>query len=367
MHNNIMAAGSRDRPPMIATGRYAHWRSRFLTYIDTRPIGDALLECILEGPYTPSTVIISHVPATKNNPAVPEITTAEIILNMSPENKAHFESEKEAIHLLLTRIGDEIYLTIDACKTAHEIIAKNANPLAVVVVALPYPDTYYQAPKSNKPYAPTSKQASSTRSNASTKFKGKEITKPITPPSESASEHAQKNLALIAKYFKKLYKPTKNNLNTSSNSRNKNVDTTPRNLVILLRNAGSQKRVKDSTYHKEKILLCKQAKKGVQLQAEQSDWLADTDEEIDEHELEAHYNYMERSRSNTCVVEKVDSNVIPDSPDLCDNDIHTDQNAVECDDEHVALTNLIANLKLDVDEKKKDSKAIKESKHITCS
>ncbi|GJZ01917.1 retrovirus-related pol polyprotein from transposon TNT 1-94 [Tanacetum coccineum] len=50
--------------------------------------------------------------------------------------------------------------------------------------------------------------------------------------------------------------------------------------------------VKDSTYHKEKMLLCKQAEKGVQLQAEQSDWLADTDEEIDEQELEAHYSYM---------------------------------------------------------------------------
>ncbi|GJV25414.1 hypothetical protein Tco_1378109 [Tanacetum coccineum] len=65
----------------------------------------------------------------------------------------------------------------------------------------------------------------------------------------------QKNLALIAKYFKKLYKPTNNNLRTSSNSRNKNVDTTPR-------------------------------------QSEQADWLADTDEEIDEKELEAHYSYM---------------------------------------------------------------------------
>nr|GFC64246.1 hypothetical protein [Tanacetum cinerariifolium] len=36
----------------------------------------------------------------------------------------------------------------------------------------------------------------------------------------------QKNLALIAKYFKKIYKPTNNNLRTSSNSRNKNVDMT---------------------------------------------------------------------------------------------------------------------------------------------
>nr|GFD32798.1 hypothetical protein [Tanacetum cinerariifolium] len=39
-------------------------------------------------------------------------------------------------------------------------------------------------------------------------------------------------------------------------------------------------------------LLYKQAKKGVPLQAEQYDWLADTDEEIDEQELEAHYSYM---------------------------------------------------------------------------
>nr|GFD01390.1 hypothetical protein [Tanacetum cinerariifolium] len=42
------------------------------------------------------------------------------------------------------------------------------------------------------------------------------------------------------------------------------------------------KRVKDSTYHKEKMLLCKQAEQGVPLQAEQFDWLADTDEEVDE-------------------------------------------------------------------------------------
>ncbi|GKC51483.1 hypothetical protein Tco_1074228, partial [Tanacetum coccineum] len=130
-----------------------------------------------------------------------------------------------------------------------------------------------------------------------------------------------------------------------------------------------------------------------------------TDKEIDEQELEAHYSFMAKikevptadsgtdteplewvqydpeynvfankrqhskqpeSISNTCVVKKVDSNVIPDSPDMCDNDIQTDQNVVECDDERVVLANLIANLKLDVDEKK-DSKAIKESKHITCS
>ncbi|GJZ31706.1 hypothetical protein Tco_0576753 [Tanacetum coccineum] len=421
MHNNIMAARSRDRPPMLATRRYAQWQSHFLRYIDTRPNGDALRKCILEGPYTPSTVIILAVPATDDSPEVSERTTVETLLNMSPENKDHYQSEKEAIHFLLTRIGDEIYSTVDACKIAHDMwianerlqqgeslniqdvktnlfwefgrftshdgetmesyysrfykmmnemirnnltvatmqvnvqflqqlqpewsrfvtivkqnhdldtisyhklfdvlkqyqkevneiraerIAKNANPLALVAAAQQYPDPYYQAPKSHKSYAPPSKQSSSTRSNASTKYKGKEIAKPITPPSESASEEdsdpeqaqrdkdMQKNLALIAKYFKKIYKPTNNNLRTSSNSINKNVDTSLRykndnqtgqfgnqrivTVVGARETVGSQetKKGKNYMYHKEKMLLCKQAEKGVPLQAEKADWLEDTD------------------------------------------------------------------------------------------
>nr|GEY61838.1 retrovirus-related Pol polyprotein from transposon TNT 1-94 [Tanacetum cinerariifolium] len=68
----------------------------------------------------------------------------------------------------------------------------------------------------------------------------KEIAKPITPLFKTASEEdsdpkqaqrdkdMQKNLALIAKYFQKIYKPTKNNLRISSNSKNKNVDMTQR-------------------------------------------------------------------------------------------------------------------------------------------
>ncbi|GKB45846.1 hypothetical protein Tco_0896599 [Tanacetum coccineum] len=121
MHNNIMAAGSRDRPPMLATGRYTQWRSCFLGYIDTKTNGDALRKCILEGPYIPSTVVIQAVPAIENSPTVPEHTTVETILNISPRNKAHFESEKEEIHMILTGIRDEIYSTVDACNTAHEM------------------------------------------------------------------------------------------------------------------------------------------------------------------------------------------------------------------------------------------------------
>ncbi|GJZ54383.1 hypothetical protein Tco_0609268 [Tanacetum coccineum] len=381
MHDNILAAGSRDRPPMLAMGRYARWQSRFLRYIDTRPNGDALRKCILEGPYTPSTVTIPVVPATYKSPEVPERTTVETILNMSPKNKAHYESEKESIHLLLTRIGDEIYSTVDACKTAHEIwiamerlqqgeslniqdvktnlfwefgkftshdgettesyysrFYKMINEMIrnnLTVATMQVNVQFLQQLQPEWPrFVTIVKQQHDFDTVSYHKLFDvlkqyqkevnkicKEIAKPITSPSKSASEEdsdaeqaqrdkdMQKNLALIAKYFKKIYKPTNNNLRTSSNSRNKNVDTSPRykndNQTGQFRNqrtvtvVGARetecrkpKRAKDYTYHKEKMLLCKQAEKGVPLQAEQEDWLADIDEEIDEQELKAHYSYM---------------------------------------------------------------------------
>ncbi|GJU83590.1 hypothetical protein Tco_1285955 [Tanacetum coccineum] len=233
--------------------------------------------------------------------------------------------------------------------------------------------------QAHKSYAPTSKASLPTRSHATTRHKGKEIAKPITPPSESTSEEdsdpeqaqrdkdMQKNLALIAKYFKKIYKPTNNNLKTSSNTRNKNVDTTPR---YKNDNQFGQ-------FGNQRAVNVARAIETVKAKIEQSDWLADTDGEIDVKELEAHYSYMskiqevpnansgtdaepleqvqydtddnvfandiqhfEQSKSitNTCVVEMGDSNVIPDSPDMCDNDIQGDQNDVKCDDEQTSRT-----------------------------
>ncbi|GJU85974.1 hypothetical protein Tco_1293520 [Tanacetum coccineum] len=121
MHNNIMAAGSKDRPPMLGPGRYSQWRSRFLRYIDTKNNGEGLKKCILNGPYVPTSVLIQAVPAAEGRPAVQQHTTIETVLNMTLENKEHFLSEKEAIFLLLTGIGDEIYSTVDACNTANEM------------------------------------------------------------------------------------------------------------------------------------------------------------------------------------------------------------------------------------------------------
>nr|GEX06201.1 hypothetical protein [Tanacetum cinerariifolium] len=250
MHNNIMAAGSRDHPPMLATGRYSQWRSRFLRYIDTRPNGNALRKSILSGPYKPTTVLFQAVAATDDSLAMTEHTTVETPMNMSPANKAHFEAEKEQSGI--------------QCFNCKEF-----------------------------------------------------------------------------RHFAK--------------------------------ECGKPKRVKDFAYHKEKMLLCKQAEKGVPLQAEQYDWLEDTNEEIDEQELEAHYSYMAKiqevptadSGTNSEPLEQVQNdtgyNVFAIDLQHSEQFISNDQNDVESDDECVALVNLIANLKLDVDENKKIQKQLKKA------
>nr|GFA35839.1 hypothetical protein [Tanacetum cinerariifolium] len=287
-----------------------------------------------------------------------------------------------------------------------ERLARNANPLALVT-AQANQDPYYQASRSHKSHAPSPKPLIPTRSHTSTRLKGKEIAKPTTPPSETASEEdidpeqaqrdkdMQKNLALIGKYFKKINKPTNNNLRTSSNSRNKNVDTTSRTVNVagarenvessVVQQSGIQcfnckefghfaeecrkpKRVKDSAYHKEKMLMCKQAEQGIdselveQVQNEAAyNVFANDLQHSEQYEYVSSTCLVETDDSNvianspdiTCLVETDDSNVIPNSPDMCDDDIQNDQNDVESYDERVALANLIANLKHDVDENKK--------------
>nr|GEZ24819.1 retrovirus-related Pol polyprotein from transposon TNT 1-94 [Tanacetum cinerariifolium] len=284
-------------------------------------------------------------------------------------------------------------------KLRAEKLARNANPLALIATTQASQDPFYQSSRSHRSQTPSPKPSISSISHTSTRHKGKEIAMPITPPSETASKKdsdpkqaqkdkdMQKNLALIAKYFKKIYKPTNNNLKTSSNSKDKNVDMTLRyknddhsgqfgtrrivNVAGTREKVGSQvvqksriqcfnykeyghfakecrkpKRVKDSAYHKEKMLLCKQA---------EQDSGADS-EPVEQVQNDVVYNvfanalqHSEQSESvsNTCLVETNDSNVTPESPDMCEDDIQNEQNDIESDDERVALANLTANLKLD--------------------
>nr|GEY13129.1 hypothetical protein [Tanacetum cinerariifolium]GEY20834.1 hypothetical protein [Tanacetum cinerariifolium] len=121
----------------------------------------------------------------------------------------------------------------------------------------------------------------------------------------SKDKEIDKLMALMSLSFKKIYKPTDNNLRTSSNTSRANKD----NSLRINRSAGYKnqrignvvgdrenvepKRAKDVAYHREKMLLCKQEEAGIQLNAEQANWRDDTDDdELKYQELEAHYMYM---------------------------------------------------------------------------
>ncbi|GJY57214.1 integrase, catalytic region, zinc finger, CCHC-type containing protein [Tanacetum coccineum] len=215
-----------------------------------------------------------------------------------------------------------------------ERLARTANPLALVAQQQP---VYHHQ---NHPTQNT--QYSSTRSQQSTRNRGKAIVTSFAPTYDpepatvtedeemSKEKEIDKLMALISLSFKKIYKPTNNNLRTSSNTSRANQDNSPRinrgtgydnqravNVAGARENVGTPvvqksgiqcynckeyghvsrecqkpKRVKDAAYHKEKMLLCKQEEAGVQLNAEQADWKDDTDDESEDQELEAHYMYM---------------------------------------------------------------------------
>ncbi|GKA60382.1 hypothetical protein Tco_0759789 [Tanacetum coccineum] len=77
--------------------------------------------------------------------------------------------------------------------------------------------------------------------------------------------------------------------------------------------------------------------------------------------VETQHSEQPKNMNDTSLIEKVDSNTTLDSSNMCDNDKQADQNAEACDDERVALANLIANLKLDIDENKKIQKQLKKA------
>ncbi|GKE86903.1 hypothetical protein Tco_1560645, partial [Tanacetum coccineum] len=83
-------------------------------------IGDEIYSTV-DGPYMPTNVLIAAVEAAENILPVAAHEEIETIHNMTVENRLYFQAEKEAIFLILTGIGDEIYSTVDACNTSKEM------------------------------------------------------------------------------------------------------------------------------------------------------------------------------------------------------------------------------------------------------
>nr|GEW41766.1 hypothetical protein [Tanacetum cinerariifolium] len=223
----------------------------------------------------------------------------------------------------------------------------------------------------------------------------------------SKDKEIDKLMALISLSFKKIYKPTNNNFQTSSNTSRANQDNSLRinrgagyenqrisnvagaretvGITVVhksriqcynckefrhvLRECYKPKRVKDAAYHREKMLLCKQEEAGIQLNAEQADWRDNTDDESEDQELEAHYiEHPEQSEyvHNTYPIEQDKHNVIIDSLDMSYDREQIEQNDDDVDlvNERELLASLIEKLKCKNDDIKNRNKFLETSNKV---
>nr|GFC05617.1 hypothetical protein [Tanacetum cinerariifolium] len=132
-------------------------------------------------------------------------------------------------------------------------------------------------------------------------------------------------MALISLSFKKIYKPTNNNLRTSSNTSRVNQDNSPR----IHRNVGYESQRSGNVAGARETVGSSMEEAGIQLNAEQADWKDDTDDEFDDQELEAHYMYMAKIQEVS--PDAVDSGPIFDTEpeQKVKNDDHYDVFAIE--------------------------------------
>ncbi|GJT00205.1 retrovirus-related pol polyprotein from transposon TNT 1-94 [Tanacetum coccineum] len=116
---DIYAAGSENRPPMLNKENYVPWSSRLLRYAKSRPNGKLIYNSIMNGPYVRRMIpepgdADREVPVleTFHEQTDDELTVAEI---------KQMEADDQAIQTILLGLPEDIYAAVDSCETAQEI------------------------------------------------------------------------------------------------------------------------------------------------------------------------------------------------------------------------------------------------------
>ncbi|GKB84475.1 hypothetical protein Tco_0956747 [Tanacetum coccineum] len=120
LHNAIMEAGSKDRPPMLAPGNYVQWKSRIKRYIDTKPNSELIHYCLQNPPYTYQWAE-KTVPVAEGSSETTTERYMENYKNVSQDIRDQLNAETEAVQIILTGIDNDIYSTVDACPNACEM------------------------------------------------------------------------------------------------------------------------------------------------------------------------------------------------------------------------------------------------------
>ncbi|GKA98688.1 hypothetical protein Tco_0826625, partial [Tanacetum coccineum] len=116
---DIYAAGSENRPPMLNKENYVPWSSHLLCYAKSRPNGKLIYNSIMNGPYVRRMIpepsdVDPEVPVneTFHEQTDDELTEKELKL---------VEADDQAIQTILLGLPKDIYDVVDSCETAHEI------------------------------------------------------------------------------------------------------------------------------------------------------------------------------------------------------------------------------------------------------
>nr|GFB94577.1 hypothetical protein [Tanacetum cinerariifolium] len=120
LHNAIMEAGGKDRPPMLAPSNYVQWKSRIKRYIDTKPNYE-LIHYYLKNPPYKFTWADKEVSISEGSSITTTETYMETYKNVLQDIRDQLNAEAEAVQIILTGIDNGIYSTVDAFPNACEM------------------------------------------------------------------------------------------------------------------------------------------------------------------------------------------------------------------------------------------------------
>nr|GEY08444.1 integrase, catalytic region, zinc finger, CCHC-type, peptidase aspartic, catalytic [Tanacetum cinerariifolium] len=115
---DIYAAGSENRPPILNKDNYVPWSSRLLRYAKSRPNGKLIHNSIKNGPYVRRMIPEPGDPNRK----VPVNETFHVQTDdeLTEKELKQIEADDQAIQTILLGLPKDIYAAIDSCETAQE-------------------------------------------------------------------------------------------------------------------------------------------------------------------------------------------------------------------------------------------------------
>nr|GEV34084.1 hypothetical protein [Tanacetum cinerariifolium] len=116
---DIYAAGSKSRPPMLNKENYVPWSSRLLRYAKSRPNGKLIHNSIINGPYVKR--MIPKPSDTNREVLVNETFHVQTDDELTEKELKQIKAEDQAIQTILLGLPEDIYAAVDSYETAQEI------------------------------------------------------------------------------------------------------------------------------------------------------------------------------------------------------------------------------------------------------